>query len=226
MTLAGLGTISPAIGGGVPVHDVAAEATRLQQLTHLVNQLSTLRSQLAAARSSLDALTGSAGYGSWHLRSLESALPAGQSELARLLAGGQVSGSTPILRDRLREEFQLEIEASPHSSGSAAGIHNDSVRGSHGLEAVARTAYEEAVRDLEAVVALSAAIDRAGSVKASMDLQNRLLAQNAKSILAAARLTAAAEAAAARRIRMDAERSLRLRRLATVRFHNPVVPVR
>ncbi len=214
------------MGGGVPVHDVAAEATRLQQLTHLVDQLSLLRSQLAAARSSLDALTGSAGYGTWHIRSLDSALPAGQSELVRLLAGGQLSGAAPILRDRLREEFQLEIEASPSFSGSAAGIHNDSVRGSHGLEAVARTAYEEAVRDLEVVVSLSAAIDRAGSVKASMDLQNRLLAQNAKSVLAAARLIAAAEAAAARRMRMDAERSLRLRRLATVRFHNPVVSVR
>ena len=217
---------SPAIGGGVPVHDVAAEATRLRQLTHLVNQLSTLRSQLAAARSSLDALTGSAGYGSWHLRSLDSALPAGQSDLARLLAGGRFSGAAPVLRDRLREEFQLEIEASPGSSGSAVGIHNDSVRSSHGLEAVARTAYEETVRDLEAVVALSAAIDRAGSVKASMDLQNRLLAQNAKSVLAAARLIAAAEAAAARQMRIDAERALRLRRLATARFHNPVVPLR
>ncbi len=205
----------------MPVYDGVAEATRLEQLGHLVNQLTTMRRQLEAARASLQALTGSAGFGSWHPRSLESALPAGEADLDRLLAGGGGTGAAPALRDRLREEFQLEIEASPDSSGTAAEIHNQVVLGSQGLEAVARTAYEEAARDLGAVAALSRAIDNAGSVKASMDLQNRLLAQNAKSILAAARLIAAAEAAAARQARLDAERALRLRRLAEPRFFNP-----
>ena len=210
----------------MPVHDVAAESTRLEQLTHLVEQLNTLRGQLETARASLRAITGSAGYGSWHSGSLESTLPDGHLELVRLLAGHDEVGEAAALRDRLREDFQLEIEASRGFSGTVANIHNNRVRGSQGLEAVARTAYQEAARDLGVVAGLSKGVDGATTLKESMDLQNRLLAQNAKSVLAAVRMIAAAEAAAARRAQMDAERSLRLRHLARPRFRNPEFPDR
>ncbi len=205
----------------MPVHDGAAEATRLEQVARLADQLRTMRRQLDAARANLQALTGTAGYGAWNPDSLVSTLPDSQRELASVLSGRGDAGASAVLRDRLREYFQLELEASPEAVRTAASVHNERVWGLQGLEALARTAYEKAVHDERAIAALSAAIDEAHSMKASTDLQNRLMAQNAASVLAAARMIAASEVAAARRRRLEAEWSFRLRRLATPRFLNP-----
>ena len=221
LALIGQCIASPAAGNGVPVHDGAAEATRLEQVAHLVDQLTTMRRQLEAARANLQALTGAAGYGAWDPGSLVSTLPAGQGELAGILSGQGDTGASAVVREQLREYFQLELEASPEAVRTTASVHNERVWGLQGLEAIARTAYEKAAQDERVITALSAAIDRAQSVKASMDLQNRLMAQNAASVLAAARMIAATEAAAARQRRLDAERALRLRRLAIPRFLNP-----
>ena len=206
----------PARAGGVPVHDATAHVARLDQVARLVEQLNLLRGQLDAAHDSLRALTGSGGYGARHPGGLATGLPGGEAAFAALLAGGG-EGPAAALRDRLREAFQLEVEA----GAGAAGLHNARVRGAHAREALARTTYEEASRNLELVRTLSGEADAADSVKTAIDLQNRLLAQNARSVLAVVQVMAAAEAAEAQRERRQAELALRLRRMAEPRFLNP-----
>ena len=121
LTLVGLSTFTPAIGGGVPVHDVAAEATRLQQLTHLVDQLRPAQEPAGGGT-----VEPGRAYRVCRIRNLAHPEPGFRS--ARRAVGtcpppcrGPIVRAAPILRDRLREEFQLEIEASPSFSGSAAG---------------------------------------------------------------------------------------------------------
>ncbi len=198
----------------MPVHDNAAHAARLDQLARSLEQLLALRDQL-------EALTGTSGYGAWSPERLRSALPAGHEALLRLLAGEEGDGSAERIRDRLRDRFALEIDPVDESIGPAARLHNRRVLALAGSESAAAAAYEAASLDLEAIAALAAAADGAEDAKASLDLQNRILAQNAKSLLEAARMLAAAEVGEAQRRRLEAERALRIREMALPRFVNP-----
>jgi len=212
--IACLGIASPAASGGVPVFDATAHTTRLEELAHLVHQVTTLGRQL-------DAITGAEGYGGWNAGSLGHALPLTPVDLARLLVGGRSGSEADEARDRLRSEFRLEIDEVDESVGSGAWLHNLTVRNFQGREAVARIAFAAAARDIAAVGAMARGIDAAHSLKSAMDLQTRTLAQTARSVLHVAQVAAAAEVAAAQARRLEAERALRHREMVAPLFVNP-----
>ena len=208
---------------GFPVFDAAAQATRVNQLHQLSEQLSALQRIRDAEERQIAALTGSRGYGAYRTDAFVTHLPGGGDEVAGILRGATGQGIVYALVRRLRDLFPLEITEPGSSGGPGQEFHSQIARMSMGSEALARIAYQELARDLEVVTALSRSIDTATDPKAVLDLQARLMAQNAKSALTAARVLTLSEFGRARREFNMADRANRLRAMIVPRFVNPAL---
>ncbi len=165
----------------------------------------------------LQALTGSRGYGAMLFEGLRASLPKGDGEVEAVMEGGPGGGRAGALARSLNRSSPA-IEAAP---SEGAEYHAAATRAGNGARALARVAYQDIVRDLDTVRRLSSSIDGARDPKDALDLQARLTAQNAKSVLTTARIMALAEIAQARRQLEDADRAERLLRTMQPRFINP-----
>lgn len=216
-----VGLVTPAQGGGVPVYDATAHVARLEQLLRAAEQLTAAKAMLDTSRTQLQALTGTRGYGTVLSPALVSTMPDGARSMAALLAGESGGSVAFDLVDQLRLQSPLEVSVEAYGSGAGGEYHNSLTRLGQGAEAIGRVAYAELARDLSAVNALTNLIDHADDPKAAIDLQSRLLAQNAKSLLITGKILAAAEIARAKRQNSDAARALEFQRMVAPRFVNP-----
>lgn len=201
----------------VSVYDAWAQRTRNVQLARLIDHLANAKAMRTLALDQLEALTGSRGYGALLFEGLMASLPKGDGEVEAVMEGGPGGGRAGALARSLNQSRQL-VEA---NAGEGAEYHETVTRAGNGVRALARVAYQDIVRDLDTVRRLATSIDGARDPKAALDLQARLTAQNAKSVLTTARIMALAEMARAKRQLEDADRAERLRRIMEPSFINP-----
>lgn len=210
--------------GGIPVFDGIADFTRGQQLQQAIDQVATSEAMRDTLALQYAALVGSRGFGALLPEGLRSLMPGSDAGIARVLAGLPGAGAAGGLARRLQEQFPLEVdgpEVASDANGNGNGFHNRRVRASQGAEALARIAYLEIERDLAMLRSMTGAIASADDPKAALELQARLMAQNAKSVLITARMLALAEITRARVEASHADRARLVRGLVAPNFVNP-----
>ena len=175
---------------GVPVFDASNVAKAIEQVKALSDQLKEMEAQTKRLQENLDAIRGARGMSAL-LNSVEQQgdrafASAPIAEIEQLFGkGGALSGEAGKLSSRieaLKGEFKLMPGAAltPDQPGSLVAKRHDFSQGTTlAALALSAEAFDRAPDRIEVIEVLIGAIDAAPDLKASVDLTNRIAAENA-----------------------------------------------
>ncbi len=163
------------------VIDVAAITQLVQQVSTLEQQLATAESQLSQARNEYAAITGDRGMQRLLSGTVRNYLPASFPQVSQLMAG--TSGAYGALAGDVRSHLSANAVLTP---GEVAALspteqaHLRSARAATALsQAMARAALANSSERFASLEQLISAIGGAGDQKASLDLNARIVAEQA-----------------------------------------------
>ena len=219
---AALLTASPALAAGVPVVDSAALAQWVQQIEQLKQTYEAELRQIEEMQRQLEALTGPRAVGMLLNGAADIAAREAAESLDGIVTsaieGSALPGAGADLSDRVAElREELDLGALAAFRGSEEGQDRAlAVQAGAGMAAVATAeeGYRRANAAMERVGDMIAAIETTTDLKASVDLNSRILAEVAVLLSESIRVQAAAagsagtEAAASARDRAAQRRFL------------------
>ena len=219
---AALLTASPALAAGVPVVDSAALAQWVQQIEQLKQTYEAELRQIEEMQRQLEALTGPRALGTLLNGAADIAAREAAESLDGIVTsaieGSALPGAGADLSDRVAElREELDLGALAAFRGSEEGQDRAlAVQAGAGMAAVATAeeGYRRANAAMERVGDMIAAIETTTDLKASVDLNSRILAEVAVLLSESIRVQAAAagsagtEAAASARDRAAQRRVL------------------
>ncbi|MBR27542.1 MAG: hypothetical protein CML46_11450 [Rhodobacteraceae bacterium] len=219
---AALLTASPALAAGVPVVDSAALAQWVQQIEQLKQTYEAELRQIEEMQRQLEALTGPRALGTLLNGAADIAAREAAESLDGIVTsaieGSALPGAGADLSDRVAElREELDLGALAAFRGSEEGQDRAlAVQAGAGMAAVASAeeGYRRANAAMERVGDMIAAIETTTDLKASVDLNSRILAEVAVLLSESIRVQAAAagsagtEAAASARDRAAQRRFL------------------
>jgi type IV secretion system protein VirB5 len=170
----------PAAHGQIPVIDVASLAQLIAQIQTLEQQLSTARNQLTQAESQYQSMTGQRGMQQLLAGTPRNYLPPDWPTLTRVLAGGSGYPSLgQAMRGDMTSNAVLTV-AQLAALSAAAGAQVTAQRQSVAiLQGVSDTALANASARFVALQGLIDAIGRTDDQKGVLELQARILAEQA-----------------------------------------------
>lgn len=180
---------APAPASGIPVIDVANLMQAVQQYVQLTAQLQQLEHQLTQMRQQYDSITGSRGMGSLFNSGLDRQMrqyaPATWQQSLQVLQQGGLPGSAADVARAARAFAQsqgiLQTGAQVYPGGGGdnadARAYSASANATAATAGLAQAAYDQTRTRMQRVQQYLAQINATPDLKASIDLNARLLAE-------------------------------------------------